>query len=122
MFQDNVNAIIPVAGIIMTFSMPVIIVIAILVYKAHRASLIHETVARLVEKGLPIPPELFADKPENEKSVLQKGVLLIALGAGLIVMFLTQEGTHAPWGIGMIPLLIGVGYLIVWKLEKRAPE
>ena len=26
-------------------------------------------------------------------------------------------GLEVPWGFGLIPLFMGIGYLVVWKLE-----
>jgi len=107
-------------SVILVFCTPVIIVIAILVHRSQRTKRIHETVVKLAEKGLPIPPDLFIDKPaEDSRSPLSKGVVLIAVGLGLMLFFLTLEDRHAPWGVGMIPLLIGIGYVIVWRLEGR---
>jgi hypothetical protein len=117
---DNMGGIIALLAIVLVFGTPVIIVIAILVHKARRTAAIHDTVVRLAEKGLPVPPELFVERrPVDTSSALHKGVILVAVGLGLIAFFLTMHDRQAPWGVGMIPLLIGIGYLIVWKLEGR---
>lgn len=117
---ENMGGIVALLAIVLLFGTPVIIVIAILIHKARRTQAIHDTVLKLSEKGLPIPPELFVDRrPEDPGSALQKGVILIAVGAGLAVFFLSIQDRHAPWGVGAIPFLIGVGYLIVWRLESR---
>ena len=117
---DAMGGIVALLAVILVFGTPIIIVIAILVHKARRTQRIHETVVRLAEKGLPIPPDLFVDKPaEDMRSSLHKGVVLIAVGLGLTIFFLTLPERNVPWGVGMIPLLIGVGYLIVWRLESK---
>jgi hypothetical protein len=118
--DEGMLGIVALLSVILVFGTPVIIVIAILMHKARRTQRIHETVLRLAEKGLPIPPDLFVDKPpEDMRSSLHKGVVLIAVGLGLTIFFLTIPERNVPWGVGMIPLLIGVGYLIVWRLESR---
>ena len=118
--MDSMGGVVALLAVILVFGTPVIIVIAILIHKAKRTQRIHQTVVALAEKGLAIPPDLFVDKPAAESSSpLQKGVLLIAVGAGLTIFFLSMPGRHASWGVGVIPLLIGVGYLIVWKLEGK---
>ena len=118
--DEGMVAIIAMMAVILVFGTPVIIVIAILMHRARRTQRIHETVLRLAEKGLPIPPDLFVDKPpEDMRSSLHKGVVLIAVGLGLTIFFLTLPERNVPWGVGMIPLLIGVGYMIVWWLENR---
>jgi hypothetical protein len=118
--DEGMLGIVALLSVVLVFGTPVIIVIAILMHKARRTQRIHETVLRLAEKGLPIPPDLFVDKPpEDMRSSLHKGVVLIAVGLGLTIFFLTIPERNVPWGVGMIPLLIGVGYLIVWRLESR---
>ena len=114
---EGMGGIIALLAVILVFGTPVIIVIAILIHKARRTAAIHDTVVRLAEKGLPVPPELFVERRPDTTSPLHKGVILVAVGLGLIVFFLTMQDRQAPWGVGTIPLLIGIGYLIVWKLE-----
>jgi hypothetical protein len=104
-----------IVGIV--FACPVLIVIAVLVYRFRRNAMLHRTLAAMIEKGVPIPPELLAPEPRQRvKSDLQRGLVLIAVGMGLIVYFLADH--DSAWGIGFIPLLMGVGYLIAWKMEQ----
>ena len=117
---DNVTGLIAILAVLLVFLTPVIIVIAVLVHKSRRAQRIHQTVVVLAEKGLPVPPDLFIERRAPDKtSSLHKGVVLVAVGLGLTLFFLSMWERHAPWGVGMIPLLIGIGYLIVWWLEER---
>ena len=119
----NMTGLIAVLAVLLTFLTPVAIVIAVLVHKSRRTQRIHQTVVALAEKGLPIPPDLFVDRrAPDDTSALHKGVVLVAVGLGLIVFFLSMAGQRSPWGVGVIPLLIGVGYLIVWRLEGRKRE
>ncbi len=121
--MDSMGGVVALLAVVLIFGTPIIIVVAILIHKSKRTRRIHETVVALAEKGLPIPPDLFVDRPSSDTaSALQKGVILIAVGAGLTIFFLSLPDRHAPWGVGMIPLLIGVGYLIVWKLEGKRPD
>ena len=99
------------------FGMPVAIVALVLVYRYRKNAMLHRTLAAMIDKGVPIPPELLQpDKPR--KSDLRRGLTLIAAGAGLVVFFIADKDYDA-WGLGLIPLLIGVGYLIAWKLEEK---
>ncbi|MEO8134998.1 MAG: DUF6249 domain-containing protein [Betaproteobacteria bacterium] len=120
---DSMGGAVALLAVVLIFGTPIIIVIAILVHKATRTRRIHQTVVALAEKGLPIPPDLFVDRPSADTtSSLHKGVILIAVGAGLTIFFLSTPSRQGLWGVGIIPLLIGVGYLIVWKLEGKKPD
>lgn len=119
---EDMTGLVGLIAVILAFGTPIVIVIAILIHKSRRTQLIHQTVVALAEKGLPVPPDLFIDRPAESSSPLHKGVVLIAVGAGLMLFFLSLSGRHAPWGVGIIPLLIGVGYLIVWKIEGRKKD
>ena len=124
MFEiDSLSGIVALLSVLLVFVTPIVIVIAVLVHRARRTQRIHQTVIALAEKGVPIPPDLFADRRVDQTSPLHKGVVLVAVGLGLIVFFVSMSDRWpAPWGIGAIPLLIGVGYLIVWRIEERKSE
>jgi hypothetical protein len=45
-------------------------------------------------------------------------VVLLMVGAGLMVFLgAVNDWENGAWAVGIIPLLIGAGYLLVWKLE-----
>ena len=119
---DSMGGLVALLAVVLVFGTPIIIVIAILMHKASRTRRIHQTVVALAEKGLPVPPDLFIDRPSDTTSSLHKGVILVAVGLGLVLFFLSLPNRNGPWGVGIIPLLIGIGYLIVWKLEGRKPD
>ncbi|MGH3849872.1 MAG: DUF6249 domain-containing protein, partial [Pseudonocardiaceae bacterium] len=102
-------------AIIFVFGTPVILVASILFYRMRKTRLLHATIATMVEKGQPVPRELF-DPPSRSRSDLRTGIILFAVGAGMVAFFVTM-GLDV-WGLGLIPLLIGIGYLIAWKLES----
>ena len=108
---------IPIVGMLVTFGLPPILVAIILYYKHRKLRMTHETIARLAEKGLPIPPELL-DPPASKRAygALRAGLVLVALGIALAI-FLNE--VHGPWSVGLIPGLMGVAFLIAWKIETR---
>ena len=109
------EGIIPIS-LLVVFGTPVVIVLLVLIYRFRKNRQLHQTIALMLEKGAPIPPELIA--PEKQRpSDLRRGIILIAVGLGIVVFFLAQK--DEAWGIGAIPLLIGAGYLIAWKLEQK---
>jgi hypothetical protein len=86
----------------------------------RRNRMMHETVRLLVEKGQPLPPDIFRENRAltPPASQLRRGIIWTAIGIGLTGFFLV--GSHGNWGIGLIPLCIGLGYLLAWKLESNS--
>jgi hypothetical protein len=78
----------------------------------------HQTLRVMIEKGAEIPPELLTP-PVRPRSDLRRGVVLVAGGIGVTAFFaLVKTGdASGVWSLGLIPTLIGLGYLIVWKIE-----
>lgn len=113
--MDFGTTIVASIGIFLGVLMPVMMVGIILWYKSRRNQLLHETALKLVEKGQPVPAELFVDQREPHSN-LRRGVVLIMAGLG-ISLSLYLFGMQF-WTFGIIPLFMGVGYLIVWKLES----
>ena len=89
----------------------------ILYYKHRRNALNHDTIAKLAEKGLPVPPELLA--PQRTRSSLRGGLVL--LGLGLALSFYAWE-RGMPWSVGLIPGFMGIALLIAWRLEERPAQ
>lgn len=83
------------------------------IYRTYRQR--HETLRAMVDKGVPIPPELIAParRPAND---LRRGLLLVTGGVGLGVFLFAVAQPGGMWTLGLVPLLVGVGYLISWKL------
>ena len=106
---------IPVAFFTMVFAL--FAVPAYLRFRQKR--IMHDTIRLLAEKGQPIPTELLIEKP-LPRSDLRRGVVLCALGAGLIVFFLCVS--REVWGIGAIPLFLGIGYLVAWRIQRGKPD
>ena len=113
--MQTTEAVITIIGIVVTFGLPLVLVAVILFYKHRRQRMIHETIARLAERGLPVPPELL-NPPRRGHSGLRGGMVLIGLGIGLGVFMHEMQGS---WSIGLIPGLMGVALLVAWAIEMR---
>lgn len=113
-----IEAAVPLMAIIMVFGMPIVIVLAVLRYRANRQKSINEMVLKLADKGQPIPPELFLEPGRRRKSDVSSGLSLVGAGVGLMGFFWFADAEEA-MGIGFIPLMIGVGQLIAWKIEQN---
>ncbi len=107
----------PLFGIVFVFGMPVAIVATVMYFRHRRNRMLHETLRGMIEKGVTIPPELLHPQEPRKlpKSDFRRGLVWIAIGTGLTVFFIV--GHNRAWPIGLIPLLIGVAFLITWKVE-----
>jgi Domain of unknown function (DUF6249) len=119
--EDGALMAIPIIGIIFStlFGAPVLIVAAIMFFSYLRSRSLHRTVREMVEKGQPVPPALFAPPPAiRARSDMRRGVVLVMIGIGLMIFFgAVNEWEGGVWALGIIPFLIGAGYLLVWKFE-----
>jgi len=119
--EDGALMAIPIIGIIFTtlFGAPVLVVAAIMFFSYLKSRSLHRTVRAMVEKGEPVPPALFAPPPiVRARSDMRRGVVLMMVGFGLMVFFgAVNDWEGGAWALGIIPFLIGLGYLLVWKLE-----
>ena len=75
----------------------------------------------MVEKGQPVPAALLNPPPAlRQRSDLRRGVVLTMIGLGLMVFFgAVNDWEGGAWTLGLIPFLIGAGYLLVWKLDTK---
>jgi hypothetical protein len=112
---------IPIVGIIFTtlFGAPVMVVAAVMFFSYLKSRSLHRTVRAMVEKGQEVPAALFAPPPViRARSDMRRGVVLLMVGFGLMVFFgAMNDWEGGAWSLGLIPFLIGAGYLLVWKLE-----
>lgn len=84
----------------------------------RKARQLHETVRLMVEKGAEIPPGLLAPPPKRKPSDLRRGIILSSAGLGLAIFLAVIPGSEGSWGAGVTLLLIGVGHLVVWRLQQ----
>ena len=123
--DDDMGGIIaiPIIAIIFStlFGAPVMVVAAIMFFSYLKSRSLHRTVRSMVEKGQEVPAALFAPPPIiRQRSDLRRGVVLVMVGFGLMIFFgAMNDWDGGAWSLGVIPFVIGLGYLLVWKLEGR---
>jgi hypothetical protein len=119
--EDGALMAIPIVGIIFStlFGAPVLVIAAIMFFSYLKSRSLHRTVREMVAKGQPVPPALFAPPPAiRARSDMRRGVVLMMVGFGLMIFFgAVNDWEGGAWALGIIPFLIGVGYLLVWKFE-----
>jgi hypothetical protein len=108
-----------------TMLTPVALAAILLYYRYLRARLRHDTLLQLAEKGISPPPELLRE-PQPAYCERRRALVLIGAGLGCMAMFVVlpfqlPDGTHARdlWGVGLLPLMTGLGYLVSWWLNHQ---
>ena len=114
--MEPMLAFVAIVAMLASFGLPLALVALVLWYKHRKLRMTHETIARLAERGLPVPPELV-EPPRRASAAMRGGFVLIGLGLALAI-FLPQ--VNGPWSIGLIPGLMGAGLLLAWAIERRA--
>lgn len=128
---DLLHSVVPIVAIVTPFGC--IVAVAGLIFKARRRriELLHETLRAMIEKGVPIPPELIAPPkaqlapgqspfdvfPSRKKSDFRSGLMMLAFGFGLLIFFVSID--MKIWPVGFIFMLLGGALLLVHKLENK---
>ncbi len=114
-----------IIAILAVFGMPVAIVGMFFYFRHRKNKMLHETLRAMVEKGVPIPPELLreqdVDQPMSgqtgasshlmrQRLDLRNGLILVAVGAGVTIL------AGKP---GLIVLFIGIAMLISAMIERK---
>ena len=115
---------IPIVAIVFMsiFGAPVLIVMVIGIFALIGNRMRQRTIRMMVEKGQQVPAELLAPEVRRvrRRSDVRRGVVWTMVGLGLMVwLAAVNDWEGGAWSFGLIPFLIGLGYLIVWKLENK---
>ena len=115
---------IPIVAIVFLsiFGAPVLIVIMVGLISLSATRMRQRTIRLMVEKGQPVPAELLvpATRGLRRRSDVRRGVVWTMIGFGLMIwLAAVNDWEGGAWSFGLIPFLIGLGYLIVWKLENK---
>ncbi len=104
---------------------PVFIVLILLRYRHRQTQARYQTMLQLADKGVELPTQLLVE-PTVDFSDRRRALVLIGGGLGLMAMFLALPGQidhglgiGSLWGLGLLPLMIGFGYLASWWLNQR---
>ena len=87
-------------------------------FNIKKAKARQQIIAKLIEKDRDIPKELLAKPQKIRRSDLHKGIILITFGLSISVVIFVLRIQSNFWTIGLIPVFIGIGYLISFKLGQ----
>ena len=131
-FSSALKNLIPIVAIVMGCSIPIVIVVAVCYFNHRKTQMLHETVRKMVEKGVPIPPELLSKSggdwshacppgsspfpnvfgPPAPRNDLRTGLLMTGIGIGLTI-FIGDPGA--------IVLFLGIAFILVGIFQKKKP-
>ena len=128
-FGTTLKHIAPFLIPILALSIPIVAIMWSNRTRMHNATLLHETLRHLSELGRPIPEGLLDELNQlpatnsarnwTPRSSLRAGVINIAVGAALSLLFLVMQPNDWFWAIGMIPLFIGIGLLVISRSDSK---
>lgn len=106
-------------------SAPVLIVLILLRYRYLQTQARYRTLMQLADKGVELPPQLLVE-PAVAYSERRRALVLISVGLGLMATLLalpvqldSGRSIASLWGLGLLPLMTGLGYLASWWLNRR---
>jgi hypothetical protein len=106
------------AVIVILFSIPIILVSIQLCFRQEREKMLQETIRSMIEKGTPIPPELFTRAGAGGNSGmllgprhdLRNGLLLIGVGIGTVIV---------GYPCGWIIFCLGLAFVVASLFERK---
>jgi hypothetical protein len=122
--------IIPILGLLI----PIVAIVAHYLGKAYSERQRHQTVREFARAGQPVPPELLAlcdtqdgdwQRSQHGKAnpspnrILMPGVINVGLGLGLMGMFVVMSPGAWLWAIGLVPLCLGLGLVVLWAIVRK---
>lgn len=106
--------VISIIAIIIPFACLVAIVGCFFYFRFRRNRMLHETLRQMIDKGVPIPPELIVPPGRMVRrktwSDFRSGLVMLAVGFGAVI-FLGR--------LGWIAVFVGLAFLITWLVEKK---
>ena len=105
---------------------PVLIILITLRYRDRQTQARYRTLLQLADKGVELPPQLLVESQGGDVE-RRRALVLIGGGLGVMAMFLAMpgpldgNGMHVSqlWGLGLLPLMTGLGYLASWWFNRR---
>jgi hypothetical protein len=107
------QVVVAVTAILTAFIFLTVVIGCGVYFKFRRNRMLHETLRAMIEKGVPIPPELIVPPQRLRLKTfndMRSGLILLGWGLGMVILF---------GRVGFIMLFMGVAFLITWLIEKK---
>jgi uncharacterized membrane protein len=95
-----------IVGLFTLAAFAVIAVFAWLEQRREREYLM--TIRAFLEHGQAPPPELVRGPAPTRTTRIRRGLLAIAVGAALVVIFAVNPGIAGTWALGLLPIAVGL--------------
>ncbi len=105
--------IVAIIAILSTFGAGAVVIIVLIVFKFRQRELQSQEIRAAIEKGIEVP-----FPPPKVQNYRTKGLVWTSLGVALVIaLAVAVKVTVAVWGL--LPLAVGVAYLLIDKGEKK---
>lgn len=110
-----------ILGILVPFTTAVLIIAIIYLAKYFKEKSRNELIAKAIEHGKDISPDLFKsnEKPRKPSDPLTSALVSIGIGIGLFGAFYFFFDGLKFAAFGLIPLSIGLGQLVAYFVNKK---
>ena len=117
---------VPIMGIIGVFGMPAVIVLTVLYFENKKKEKFHETVQAVMKSGQEVTPELLQSIPgyavQGNHNDIRKGFIVAGVGLGVVLFGKFGVYQEELFGIGLLVLSIGIGFLMYGYYAKTHLE
>jgi len=66
------------------------------------------TIRAFLERGQAVPPELIRGPGTTRGERIRRGLLAVAIGGALTVIFGVNPGVEGAWALGLLPIAVGL--------------
>lgn len=119
--MDPVMLLIPV----LVMLAPVLIVLIFLRHRQQQTQARYRILLDLADRGVDLPHDLLVE-PGPAHVERRRALVLIGGGLGVMAMFVALplrfhdgQPVTSLWGIGLLPLMTGLGYFASWWFNRR---
>ena len=95
-----------VIGMLTLAAFAVIAVFSWLEQRREREYLV--TIRAYLEHGQAPPPELVRGPTPSRATRIRRGLVAVAIGAALVVIFAVNPGISGSWALGLLPMAVGI--------------
>lgn len=101
-----------------------VVLIFVAWYRHRTQAGLQETIRTALDKGIELTPEVIESLGQPKArpySDLRRALISLAIGVGFVAFgfILDEEDAVRPlMAIGAFPILVGVAYLVIWRLDE----